>query len=86
MEIEGFRVCRVLVFKNMNKTSLFIIRIIGTAVDGLNSWSRQQIIDTVKPIVGFYCNQTNLLKKNKHQISIQSFKIFFSHGPGFSFW
>ena len=33
---------------------LVVKRIIGTAVDGLDSWSRWQTIDIVKPVVGVY--------------------------------
>ena len=32
--------------KKMNKTTWFLLRIMGTAVDGLDSWSRWQVIDT----------------------------------------
>ena len=32
------------------------------AAESLDSWSRQQIIDTNKHMVGLYCNQTDLLK------------------------
>ena len=31
----------------LNETSLLVKRIIGTAVDGLDSWRLRQIIDTV---------------------------------------
>ena len=40
--------------KKINKTSLFVYRIIYTDVDGLDSWSKLQIIDSIQPMVGFY--------------------------------
>ena len=33
--------------KKNKKTSLFVSRTIGTVVDGLDDWSRLQIIDSV---------------------------------------
>ena len=37
--------------KNQHKTNLFVWRIICRAVGGLDSWSGQQIIDIVLPMV-----------------------------------
>ena len=33
--------------KEINHTSLFVWRIVGTLVDGIDSWSRRQIIYTL---------------------------------------
>ena len=40
--------------KKFNKRSLLVSRIISTAVECLDSWSRVQIIDSVQCIFGFY--------------------------------
>ena len=47
--------CLRMLCPNVKKKNKLVCLEDYTALDGFDSWSKQQIIDTVRPMFGLYC-------------------------------